>query len=51
MVSEVILSSERLTADITGIGSLVGVGSFVDQEVVGLGKLSLAILADVSGIR
>ena len=51
VVSEVILPSERLTADITGIGSLVGVGSFVDQEIVGLGKLSFAILADVPAIR
>ena len=34
-------------ADITGVGPLVGVRPLVDQEVVGLGELSLAVLADV----
>ena len=36
VIPQVILPPERLAADITGVGSLVGVRSLVDQQVVGL---------------
>lgn len=46
MVSEVILSSESLVANITGVRSLVRVGPLVDKEVVGLGEMPPAKLAN-----
>lgn len=41
-----VLSSEGLVANITGIGPLVCVGPLVDEEVVGLGEMSAAELAN-----
>jgi len=46
VIPEVILSPERLAADITGIGPLVRVCPFVDEQIVRLGELSIAELAD-----
>ncbi|CAL4119581.1 unnamed protein product, partial [Meganyctiphanes norvegica] len=48
VVPEVIRPPEGLTADVAGEGPLVRVGSLVDQEVVALGELPLAVLADVA---
>lgn len=42
MVSEVILASEGLAADITRVRSLVCVCPFMNEQVVGLGELSVA---------
>lgn len=42
MVAQMVLPPEGLVADVTLIGSLVGVRSLVDQEVVGFGELTLA---------
>lgn len=39
MISQVILSSEGLVAYVTCVGSFIGVGSFMDQKVVGLGEV------------
>jgi len=44
MVSQVILAAEGFAADITGVRPLVSVGSLVDQQVVGLGELTVAEL-------
>ena len=41
-----VLSPEGLAADITRVGSLVRVGPLVDQQVVRLGELPAAELAD-----
>lgn len=46
MVSQVVLSSESLVANITVIGPLVCVGPLVDKEVVGLGEMPAAELAN-----
>jgi hypothetical protein len=46
MVPEVILSSERLAADVARVGPLVGVGAFVYQQIIALGELSTAELAN-----
>ena len=46
MVSQVILPSEGFAADIAGVGPLVSVSSLVDQQVVGLGELSVTELTD-----
>ena len=46
MVAQVILAPERLVADITFVGSLVGVGALVDEQVVGFGELALAEATD-----
>ena len=43
---EMVLSPESFATDVTGIGSLIGVGSLVYEEVVTLGEVSVAILAD-----
>lgn len=39
MIPQVVLSSEGLVANVTCVGSFIGVGSFVDQKVVGLGEV------------
>ena len=46
VVSKVVLPAEGLAANITIEGSLIGVGPLVDEEVVGFGELSVAVLAD-----
>lgn len=46
VIPQVILSPERLAADITGIGPLVRVCPLVDEQIVRLGELSIAKLAD-----
>ena len=46
MISQVVLSSEGLAANITIEGSLIGVCSLMDEKVVRLGEFSVAILAD-----
>ena len=48
VVTEVVLPPEGLATDVAGEGPLVCVGSLVDQEVVALGELPLAVLADVA---
>jgi hypothetical protein len=46
MIPQVILPSEGLVADITRVWPLIGVGPFVDEQIVGFGKVSAAKLAD-----
>ena len=46
VVPEMVLPPEGLAADIAGKGSFVRVGPLVDHEVVGLGELTMAKLAD-----
>ena len=43
MVSEMVLSSEGLAADITRVGALVRVGSLVDQQIIGLGEMATTV--------
>ena len=47
VVAEVVLPPEGLAADVAGEGPLVRVRPLVDQQVVALGELPLAVLADV----
>lgn len=46
MISEVILSAKRLSADVTRVWSLIRVRPFVNQQIIALGELSIAELAD-----
>ena len=46
MVSQMILPSECFSANITVEWALIRMSPFVDQKVVGLGELTLAVLAD-----
>lgn len=46
MVPQVVLPPESLVADVTGVRPLVRVGPLVDEEVVGLGEVPAAELAD-----
>lgn len=46
MVPQVVLPPESLVADVAGVGPLVRVGPLVDEEVVGLGEVPAAELAD-----
>ena len=46
VISQVVLPSERLAADVTGERPLVCVGSLVDEQVVTLRELPVAKLAD-----
>lgn len=39
VIPQVILSSEGLVANVTCVGPFIGVGSFMDQKVVGLGEV------------
>lgn len=41
-----VLSAERFATDITGIGPLVCVGPLVDEKIVTLGEVSVAIFTD-----
>ena len=41
-----VLSPEGLVADVAREGAFVGVCPLVNQQVVGLGELALAVLAD-----
>jgi hypothetical protein len=46
VISEVVLPSESLTADVARIRSLVRMRSFVDKQVVRLGELPLTVFTD-----
>ena len=46
VVPEMVLSSKCLAAHITGKRSLISVCPLVDHDIVGLGELAVAILAD-----
>ena len=46
VVSQMVLSSEGFTTDVAREGPLVRVSSLVDHDVVGLGELAVAKLAD-----
>jgi hypothetical protein len=46
VVSEMVLPTEGFSANVTAVGALVGVGSLVDEEVVGFGELPIAVFAD-----
>ena len=48
MVSKVVLPPEGFATDVTGEGSFSSMSSLVDQEVVALGELPMAVLADVA---
>ena len=47
VVPQMVLPPKRLATDITGKRPLISVRPLMDQEVVGFGELSLAVLADV----
>lgn len=46
MVSEVVLPTESLPADITWVGPLISVSPFMDQQVVRFGELAVAVFAN-----
>ncbi len=46
VVPQVVLPPKGLATNVTGVWSLIGVGSLVDEQVVGLGKFPVAELAD-----
>jgi hypothetical protein len=46
MVAQMVLTSKGLSADVTRIGTLVGVRSLVNEQIVGFGELTIAIFAD-----
>lgn len=46
MISQMILATESFAANVTAVGTLIGVSSLVNQKIVGFGELTIAILAD-----
>ena len=46
VVPQVVLPPEGLAAQVARVRPLIGVSPLVDQQVVGLGELPLAVLAD-----
>jgi hypothetical protein len=46
VVPQVVLSPKGLATNVTGIRSLISVGSLMDEQVVGLSELPVAELAD-----
>lgn len=46
MISQMVLSPEGLPADIAGIGPLIRVRPFMDQQIITFGELPIAIFAD-----
>ena len=51
MVAEVVLSPERLSAEVARVRPLVRVGPLVDEKVVRFGELPVAVLADETLLR
>ena len=51
VISQVVLPSERLAADVTGERSFICVGSLVDQQIVAFGEFPVAKLADEPFLR
>ncbi len=51
MISKVILATECFSTNVTGVGTLVGVCAFVDQQVVRLCKMATTESADVLLLR
>ena len=48
VISQMVLSSEGFTTNITGKWSLISVSPLMDHDIVGLGELSVAIFTDES---
>lgn len=46
MVSEVVLPAESFPANVAGIWSFIRMSSFMNQKIVGLGELTVAVLAN-----
>lgn len=46
MVAEMILATESLAANVAAVRPLIGVRTLVDQQIVALGELTIAVLAD-----
>lgn len=46
VIPQMVLPPESLSADVARVGTLIGVSPLVDQQVVGLGELPVAVLAD-----
>lgn len=46
VIAEMVLATEGLAADVAAVGAFVSVGPLVDQQVVALGELSVAVFAD-----
>lgn len=46
VITQMVLPAERLAADVARVRTLVGVRALVDQQVVGLGELAVAVLTD-----
>ena len=51
MIPEMVLPAESFAADITVKRPLVGVSTLVDQQVVRLGELAVAVFADETLLR
>ena len=51
MVAQMVLAPERLAADVARVRPLVRVRALVDQQIVRLGELSVAVLADELFLR
>lgn len=46
MVSEVVLPPESFPADVTRVRSLISMSSLMNQQIVGLGELAVAVFAN-----
>lgn len=46
MIAEMVLTAESLAADVARVRSFIGMCALVDQQIVGLGELTVAELAD-----
>lgn len=46
MISKVVLTAESFSAGFARVGSLVGMRSFVNQQIVRLSELAVAVFAD-----
>ncbi len=51
VVPQVVLTPKGLATDTTGKGPLIGVSALMDEQVVGLGELPVAELADEPLLR
>ena len=51
MIAKMVLPPEGFATDIAREGSLIGVSALVNEQVVGFGEMTFAVLADVFFFR
>lgn len=46
MIAQMVLATESFAANVAGVGTLIGVGALMDEQIVGFGKVTIAVFAN-----